>query len=126
MCTCKNKHSEEDYEVEDKIVAALEKGMMSADVRHMITKGDSRLMRAEQANLDEVGKALEKQRIPKRMATIAWGMERHSDEFSWDKEGMRVRHISLDQVAECSNMGLEELSTIDTMSLKCPNKHRRE
>ncbi|OXB35592.1 hypothetical protein LQV05_006361 [Cryptococcus neoformans] len=108
MCTCKNKHSEEDYEVEDKVVAALEKGIMAAD-----------------ANLDEVGKALDKQRIPKRMAAIDWGMKRHSDEFSWDKEGMRVRHISLDQVAECSNMDLNELSTIDTMSLKCPNKHRR-
>lgn len=79
----------------------------------------------KQANLDEVGKALDKQRIPKRMAAIDWGMKRHSDEFSWDKEGMRVRHISLDQVAECSNMDLNELSTIDTMSLKCPNKHRR-
>lgn len=47
MCTCKNKHSEEDYEVEDKVVAALEKGIMAADVRHLITKRDSRLMRVE-------------------------------------------------------------------------------
>ncbi|KIR91464.1 hypothetical protein I304_04939 [Cryptococcus deuterogattii CBS 10090] len=61
------------------------------------------------------------------MAAIYWGMKRHTDEFSWGKEGMRVRHISLDQVAQCSNLEeLDELSTIDTMSLKCPNKHSRE
>ncbi|KGB77056.2 hypothetical protein CNBG_2894 [Cryptococcus deuterogattii R265] len=72
-------------------------------------------------------KALDKQSIQTRMAAIYWGMKRHTDEFSWGKEGMRVRHISLDQVAQCSNLEeLDELSTIDTMSLKCPNKHSRE
>lgn len=61
------------------------------------------------------------------MAAIDWGMKRHTDEFSWGKEGMRVRHTSLDQVAQCSNLEeLDELSTIDTISLKCPNKYRRE
>ncbi|KIR33976.1 hypothetical protein I352_03205 [Cryptococcus deuterogattii MMRL2647] len=74
-----------------------------------------------------MAKALDKQSIQKRMAAIYWGMKRHTDEFSWGKEGMRVRHISLDQVAQCSNLEeLDELSTIDTMSLKCPNKHSRE
>ncbi|KIR98347.1 hypothetical protein L804_03915 [Cryptococcus deuterogattii 2001/935-1] len=74
-----------------------------------------------------MAKALDKQSIQTRMAAIYWGMKRHTDEFSWGKEGMRVRHISLDQVAQCSNLEeLDELSTIDTMSLKCPNKHSRE
>lgn len=101
--------------------------MIAADVRPLIVQRDLRLMRAELANLDEIAKALDKQSIQTRMAAIYWGMKRHTDEFSWGKEGMCVRHISLDQVAQCSNLEeLDELSTIDTMSLKCPNKHSRE
>lgn len=101
--------------------------MIAADVRPLIVQRDLRLMRAELANFVEIAKALDKQSIQTRMAAIYWGMKRHTDEFSWGKEGMRVRHISLDQVAQCSNLEeLDELSTIDTMSLKCPNKHSRE
>lgn len=57
MCTCKNMHSEKDYEFENKIIAALEKRMIAAEVRPLIVKRNLRLMRAELANLDEIAKS---------------------------------------------------------------------
>lgn len=47
MCICKNKYLEEDYEVEDKVVVVLEKGIMVVDVRYLIIKRDLRLMWVE-------------------------------------------------------------------------------
>ncbi|TYJ57104.1 hypothetical protein B9479_002205 [Cryptococcus floricola] len=106
MCTCRTPHNEDHYLVEDRIVKALQNALLVA-----VT--------------NDVGppRCLEKKRIPTRSAALHWDKSFRQDEFSWDKEGMRVRIVTLDEVAMCSTHKLESLKLVETTSLKCPDKH---
>ncbi|WVQ73027.1 hypothetical protein IAR50_002590 [Cryptococcus sp. DSM 104548] len=106
MCTCKTPHDDGHYMVEDQVTKALRKGQV---ISHM--------------NENELPQLLEKKRVPTVSAALAWDKCFHEDEFSWDKEGMKIRHISLDPVASCSAVELEKLDAVKTTSLRCPRKH---